>query len=134
MNLLEDAPACLLLSGSRPRRAAVNIGASAMRTMHRWRATVSTTQGDHGWGRAAGSADDAGARPEANPDFIGALARGLNVIQAFQPRQQVMSLAAVAAAASLPAGDAGQALAGPSRPGIAPRYQAGFRTEGVTRL
>ncbi|MBO0772808.1 MAG: helix-turn-helix domain-containing protein [Actinobacteria bacterium] len=36
-----------------------------------------------------------------SPDFIQALARGLDVIRAFQPRQPVMSLAAVAAAAGL---------------------------------
>ncbi|HUJ07268.1 MAG TPA: IclR family transcriptional regulator C-terminal domain-containing protein [Streptosporangiaceae bacterium] len=41
------------------------------------------------------------ARPDTSPDFIEALARGLDVIRAFQPRQPVMSLAAVAAAANL---------------------------------
>jgi IclR family pca regulon transcriptional regulator len=41
------------------------------------------------------------ARRDANPDFIEALARGLDVIRAFQPRQPAMSLAAVAAAAGL---------------------------------
>ncbi len=41
------------------------------------------------------------ARPGTSPDFIEALARGLDVIRAFQPRQPVMSLAAVAAAAGL---------------------------------
>ena len=40
-------------------------------------------------------------REGAGPDFIEALARGLDVIQAFQPRQPVMSLAAVAGAAGL---------------------------------
>jgi IclR family pca regulon transcriptional regulator len=35
------------------------------------------------------------------PDFIEALARGLDVIRAFEPRQPVMSLAAVAAATGL---------------------------------
>ncbi|MBO0808538.1 MAG: helix-turn-helix domain-containing protein, partial [Actinobacteria bacterium] len=34
-------------------------------------------------------------------EFIQALARGLDVIRAFQPRQPVMSLAAVAAATGL---------------------------------
>ncbi|MDR2986434.1 MAG: helix-turn-helix domain-containing protein [Nocardiopsaceae bacterium] len=41
------------------------------------------------------------ARREAGPDFIEALARGLDVIRAFGPRQPVMSLAAVAAATGL---------------------------------
>jgi len=41
------------------------------------------------------------ARPETGPDFIEALARGLDVIRAFEPRQPVMSLAAVAAATGL---------------------------------
>jgi len=41
------------------------------------------------------------ARRDSSPDFIEALARGLDVIRAFQPRQPVMSLAAVAAATGL---------------------------------
>jgi len=41
------------------------------------------------------------ARPDTSPDFIEALARGLDVIRAFQPRQPVMSLAAVAGATGL---------------------------------
>jgi IclR family transcriptional regulator, pca regulon regulatory protein len=41
-------------------------------------------------------------RRDSSPDFIEALARGLDVLRAFQPGQPVMSLAAVAAAASLP--------------------------------
>ena len=41
------------------------------------------------------------ARRAAGPDFIEALARGLDVIRAFQPRQPVMPLAAVAAATGL---------------------------------
>ncbi len=41
------------------------------------------------------------ARRDGNPDFIEALARGLDVLRAFQPRQPVMSLTAVAAAAGL---------------------------------
>ena len=40
-------------------------------------------------------------RREAGPDFIEALARGLDVIRAFQPRRPVMPLAAVAAASGL---------------------------------
>lgn len=40
-------------------------------------------------------------RGETGPDFIEAIARGLDVIRAFQPRQPVMSLAAVASAAGL---------------------------------
>jgi IclR family transcriptional regulator, pca regulon regulatory protein len=42
------------------------------------------------------------ARRESGPDFIEALARGLDVIRAFGPGQPVMSLAAVATAAGLP--------------------------------
>jgi len=42
------------------------------------------------------------ARRESGPDFVEAIARGLDVIRAFGPRQPVMSLAAVAAAAGLP--------------------------------
>jgi IclR family transcriptional regulator, pca regulon regulatory protein len=41
------------------------------------------------------------ARREAGPDFIEALARGLDVVRAFRPRQPVMSLAAVAGATGL---------------------------------
>src|ERR1700749_1257612 len=41
------------------------------------------------------------ARRDTSPDFIEALARGLDVIRAFQPRQPGMSLPAVAAAAGL---------------------------------
>jgi IclR family transcriptional regulator, pca regulon regulatory protein len=41
------------------------------------------------------------ARRDAGPDFIEALARGLDVIRAFQPHQPAMSLAAVAGAAGL---------------------------------
>ena len=41
------------------------------------------------------------ARPDTSPDFIEALARGLDVIRAFVPRQPVMSLAAVAGATGL---------------------------------
>jgi IclR family pca regulon transcriptional regulator len=40
-------------------------------------------------------------RRDASPDFIEALARGLDVIRAFGPRQPVMTLAAVAGAAGL---------------------------------
>jgi IclR family pca regulon transcriptional regulator len=41
------------------------------------------------------------ARQDTSPDFIEALARGLEVIRAFQPGQPVMTLASVAAAAGL---------------------------------
>jgi IclR family pca regulon transcriptional regulator len=41
------------------------------------------------------------ARRDTSPDFIEALARGLDVIRAFGPRQRVMSLAAVASATGL---------------------------------
>lgn len=42
------------------------------------------------------------ARRDTGPDFIEALARGLDVIRAFRPHQPAMSLAAVADAAGLP--------------------------------
>jgi IclR family pca regulon transcriptional regulator len=41
------------------------------------------------------------ARRDTSPDFIESLARGLDVIRVFQPRQPVMSLAAVAGASGL---------------------------------
>ena len=41
------------------------------------------------------------ARRDTSPDFIEALARGLDVIRAFQPGRQAMSLAAVAGATGL---------------------------------
>jgi IclR family pca regulon transcriptional regulator len=41
------------------------------------------------------------AREDTGPSFIEALARGLDVIRAFQPREPVMSLSAVAAKAGL---------------------------------
>ncbi len=65
---------------------------SAERTAGRRRATVIAgvlTKGD------------GMARQDTSPDFIEALARGLDVIRAFQPGQPVMSLAAVAAATGL---------------------------------
>ncbi len=40
-------------------------------------------------------------RPQTSPDFIEALARGLDVIRAFQPRQPVLSLTAVAGVTGL---------------------------------
>ncbi len=42
------------------------------------------------------------ARRDDSPDFIEAIARGLDVIRAFRPGQPVMSLASVAHASSLP--------------------------------
>ena len=42
------------------------------------------------------------ARRDDSPDFIEAIARGLDVIRVFKPGQRVMSLAAVAAASDLP--------------------------------
>ncbi|HEX6453132.1 MAG TPA: IclR family transcriptional regulator C-terminal domain-containing protein [Trebonia sp.] len=42
------------------------------------------------------------ARRDSSPDFIEAIARGLDVIRAFGPGQPVMSLAGVAAACGLP--------------------------------
>src|SRR5438034_875053 len=47
------------------------------------------------------SAEKPMPRRDTSPDFIEALARGIDVIRAFQPRQPVMSLAAVAAATGL---------------------------------
>lgn len=41
------------------------------------------------------------AQRESGPDFVEAIARGLDVIRAFQPRQQVMTLTEVATAAGL---------------------------------
>ncbi len=41
------------------------------------------------------------ARQDTSPDFIEALARGLEVIRAFRPGQPVMTLASVATAAGL---------------------------------
>src|SRR6266705_1355549 len=41
------------------------------------------------------------ARRDTSPDFIEALARGLDVIRAFRPGQPVMSLTGVASAAGL---------------------------------
>jgi IclR family transcriptional regulator, pca regulon regulatory protein len=41
------------------------------------------------------------ARRDASPDFVEAVARGLDVIRAFQPRRPVMALTAVADAAGL---------------------------------
>ncbi|MFS8097270.1 helix-turn-helix domain-containing protein [Lentzea alba] len=41
------------------------------------------------------------ARPDTGPDFIEALARGLDVIRAFQPRRPVMALSEVATATGL---------------------------------
>ena len=54
------------------------------------------------------------ARRDSSPDFIEALARGLDVIRAFEPRQPAMSLAAVADA-SRPA--AAHGAADPADPG-----------------
>ena len=42
------------------------------------------------------------ARRDSSPDFIEAIARGLDVIRVFGPGQPVMTLAAIAAASDLP--------------------------------
>ena len=55
---------------------------------------------DTGEARSQRVAPEARSR-RAAPDFIEALARGLDVLRAFEPRQPVMSLAAVAAATGL---------------------------------
>src|SRR5690349_10228503 len=75
---------------------------SAMRTWRPGHATVvaaSTARPRQDTERRSGEAPM--ARRDSSPDFIEALARGLDVIRAFQPRQPTMSLAAVADAAGL---------------------------------
>src|ERR1700729_4002910 len=66
---------------------------SGMRTSQRRRATVAEK---HELGECAV------ARRDDSPDFIEAIARGLDVIRVFRAGQPVMSLAAVAAASELP--------------------------------
>src|SRR4029077_11223177 len=75
---------------------------SAMRTWRPGHATVveaSTARPRQDTERRSGEAPM--ARRDSSPDFIEALARGLDVIRAFQPRQPAMSLDAVADAAGL---------------------------------
>ena len=66
------------------------------------------------------------ARRDASPDFIEALARGLDVIRVFQPRNPVMSLAAVAAAAGLARPTARRVLLTLEQLGYARATEGGF--------
>jgi IclR family transcriptional regulator, pca regulon regulatory protein len=66
--------------------------------MSRWDNQTPGTAG----GRECGGKEKSVARRDSSPDFIEAIARGLDVIRAFGPGQPVMSLAAVAAASDLP--------------------------------
>src|SRR6478672_3027314 len=75
---------------------------SAMRTWQPGHATVgqaSTARPRQDTERRSGEAPM--ARRDTSPDFIEALARGLDVIRAFQPGRPAMSLAAVAGATGL---------------------------------
>ena len=65
-------------------------------------------------------------RRDANPDFIEALARGLDVIRVFQPRRPAMSLAAVAAASGLPRPSARRVLVTLQRLGYVRATESGF--------
>ena len=66
------------------------------------------------------------ARRDSSPDFIEALARGLDVLRAFEPRQPVMSLAAVATAAGLPRPTARRVLLTLERLGYVRIAEGGF--------
>jgi IclR family pca regulon transcriptional regulator len=66
------------------------------------------------------------ARGETGPDFIEALARGLDVIKAFQPGRPVMSLSEVAAAAGLARPTARRILLTLQELGYARAEQGGF--------
>jgi IclR family pca regulon transcriptional regulator len=66
------------------------------------------------------------ARRDSSPDFIEALARGLDVIRAFQPRQPVMSLTAVASAAGLARPTARRVLLTLERLGYARSVDRGY--------
>jgi IclR family pca regulon transcriptional regulator len=66
------------------------------------------------------------ARRDTSPDFIEALARGLDVIRAFGPRQRVMSLAAVAGATGLARPTARRILLTLTRLGYVRAVDGGF--------
>ncbi|XVQ82907.1 IclR family transcriptional regulator domain-containing protein [Microbispora siamensis] len=66
------------------------------------------------------------ARGDTGPDFIEALARGLDVIRAFQPARPVMSLTEVAAAAGLARPTARRILLTLQELGYARSAQGGF--------
>jgi IclR family pca regulon transcriptional regulator len=72
------------------------------------------------------------ARRDANPDFIEALARGLDVIRVFQPRQPAMSLAAVAAASGLARPTARRILLTLRQMGYVRAADGGFELTGPT--
>ena len=65
-------------------------------------------------------------RRDASPDFIEALARGLGVIRAFQPRQPVMTLTAVADATGLARPTARRVLLTLEQLGYVRAVQRGF--------
>jgi IclR family transcriptional regulator, pca regulon regulatory protein len=65
-------------------------------------------------------------RRDANPDFIEALARGLDVIRVFEPRRPAMSLAAVAAASGLPRPSARRILLTLQQMGYVRATEGGF--------
>jgi IclR family transcriptional regulator, pca regulon regulatory protein len=67
------------------------------------------------------------ARRDNSPDFIEALARGLDVIRAFCPSRPVMSLAAVAAATGLPRPTARRILLTLEELGYVRSADGGFR-------
>ena len=90
---------------------------SAMRTL---RPDVASATARHA------SAEQPMPRRDTSPDFIEALARGLDVIQAFQPRQPVMSLAAVAAATGLARPTARRILLTLEQMGYARAAEGGF--------
>src|SRR3954469_14604153 len=66
------------------------------------------------------------ARADTGPDFIEALARGLDVIKAFQPGRPVMSLTEVATAAELARPTARRILLTLEELGYARSEQGGF--------
>ena len=66
------------------------------------------------------------ARQDTGPDFIEALARGLDVIRAFQPRQPVMSLTAVAGSTGLARPTARRILLTLAELGYARPVEGGF--------
>jgi IclR family transcriptional regulator, pca regulon regulatory protein len=65
-------------------------------------------------------------RRDASPDFIEAIARGLDVLRAFGPNQPVMSLTAIAAEAGLPRPTARRILLTLERLGYVRQEDGGF--------
>jgi IclR family transcriptional regulator, pca regulon regulatory protein len=72
------------------------------------------------------------ARRDDSPDFIEAIARGLDVIRAFGPGQPVMSLAGVAAASGLPRPTARRILLTLEQLGYVRQAGGGARGQQVT--